>query len=266
LRKYYEAGKVSHEVPLEPIPEEVRALYLRPGEIMAIQEIFPVAYQPLGTLEWHGRHNPIGVDSIKAEQLCIKAAQLTGGVVMPAIHFAADAYWDTGFGIGHGMDATAGFQLPGSYYQIDNALLSKFLVNACQNYLNRGFKLIVMVSGHNPPIQQNLMDEVCYICKTAEGGEPVCFAMDYSLIGQGNPRRASDHAAGIETSMMLFLNPDRVKMDANKGHEREQLGLGGVMPYDEATAMEGETRFHMQVEGLVKLAKDKLRARNEAAV
>ncbi|SEN87501.1 hypothetical protein [Paenibacillus sp. OV219] len=51
MRKHYDAAKVKSEVPLEPIPAaEVRALYLRPGELLAIQEQFPVAYQPLGTL------------------------------------------------------------------------------------------------------------------------------------------------------------------------------------------------------------------------
>jgi hypothetical protein len=54
LRKYYEHDKVSQEVPLEPIPEEVRALYLRPGEILAIQEQFPVAYQPQSQVNWGG--------------------------------------------------------------------------------------------------------------------------------------------------------------------------------------------------------------------
>ncbi|QHW34788.1 creatininase family protein [Paenibacillus rhizovicinus] len=258
MKKYYEADKVAQEVPFEPIPEETRALYLRPGELLAIQERFPVAYLPLGTLEWHGRHNPLGVDAIKAERLCMEAAKLAGGVVMPAIHFAADAYWDAGFGIGYGMDATAGYALPGSFYGIETSLFVSLVVNACRNYLNRGFKLVVLVSGHNPSIQQNVLDEVCYACKTDEGAEPVCFTMDYLLMEPDDPLRASDHAACIETSMMLYLNGERVNMGANAGHVREHLGVGGARPYSEATAEEGEIRFARQAAGLAKLASGRL--------
>ena len=85
MKKYYESEKVNIAVPLEPIPEEVRIQYLRPGELMHIQENFPVAYQPVGTIEWHGRQNPLGCDTIKAEGICIEAAKITGGVVMPSI-------------------------------------------------------------------------------------------------------------------------------------------------------------------------------------
>ncbi|WP_164545749.1 hypothetical protein [Paenibacillus albus] len=49
MRKHYDAARVRGEVPLEPIPAEVRAQYLRPGELLAIQEQFPVAYQPRHT-------------------------------------------------------------------------------------------------------------------------------------------------------------------------------------------------------------------------
>jgi creatinine amidohydrolase len=260
MKKYYEPDRVKREVPFEPIPNEVRAIYLRAGELLAIQERFPVAYQPLGTIEWHGRHLPIGCDSIKAERLCVEAASIAGGVVMPTIHFAADAHWDNGYGIGFGMDAAAGFQLPGSFYQVDVHLLKKWLINACTNYLNRGFKLVILVSGHNPTIQQNVMDEVCYALKTPDGKEPVCAAMDYTLVEPGDPRRSSDHAGGCETSMMLYLNGERVNMRANDGMARRELAIGGSFAFDQATAEEGEIRFKLQTAGLVKLAQEKLKA------
>ncbi|REE78599.1 creatinine amidohydrolase [Paenibacillus taihuensis] len=254
MKKHYDAARVKREVPLEPIPAEVRAQYLRPGELLAIQEQFPVAYQPLGTLEWHGRHNPLGVDSLKAERLCLEAARRTGGVVMPAIHFAADAHWDAGFGIGYGMDATAGYALPGSFYSIDTKLFAALLENACRNYLSRGFRLVVLISGHNPSIQQNVIDEVCYRLGREDGMEPVVFSMDYTLMEPDDPLRASDHAAAIETSMMLHLHGDRVNMATNDGHEREHLGVGGERPYSAATAAEGELRLQRQVDGLVRFA------------
>ena len=116
MKKYYEPEKVKAAVGLEPIPEEVRIQYLRPGELLSIMDKFPVAYQPLGTIEWHGRHLPLGIDALKSEMLCIETAKRTGGVVMPPIYFGTDTFRDTtGNGLGMGMDPWAGFLLPGSF-------------------------------------------------------------------------------------------------------------------------------------------------------
>jgi creatinine amidohydrolase len=258
MNKFYEPERVKQAVPQEPIPREVRIQFLRPGELLSIQEKFPVAFQPVGTLEWHGRQNPLGCDAIKAERLCIETAQKIGGVVMPAVYFAADAYRDVGKGYGLGMDPEAGFQLPGSFYPIDTDLLKQFMLNACRNYLARGFKLVVIVSGHNPPIQQNLFDEICYQLKTSEGKEPVFFTMENTAIEEGNPRRSGDHAGGYETSMMLFLNGDRVNRKANDGQKEPDLAIYNEFPVNQATAEEGRIRFNLQVEGLAKLVRERL--------
>lgn len=50
---------------------------------------------------------------------------------MPPMYFSSDACRDCGMGYGLGMDPAAGFQLPGSFYQIDTELLKKFMLNAC---------------------------------------------------------------------------------------------------------------------------------------
>lgn len=258
MKKYYEPDRIRQEIPLEPIPEEVRVQYLRPGELLSILEAFPVAYQPLGTLEWHGRHNPLGVDALKAEAVCVAAAKACGGAVMPPIYFATDAHWDYGYGVGYGMDSTVGYQLPGSFYEMPTEQFKNLLIRACTNYLQRGFKLVVLVSGHNPAIQQNTLDEVCYVMKTAEGAEPVIATMDYTLVEKGDPHRSGDHAAGCETSLMLHLHGDRVRMDANDGHERVNLGIMGDFPFHEATAEEGKARFKKQTRGLIKLVQTRL--------
>lgn len=258
MKKYYQPEFINLHVPAEKIPSEVRAQFLRPGELLSIQKRCPVAFQPLGTLEWHGRQNPIGCDAIKAESLCIETAKRIGGAVMPPIYFSVDAFRDCGKGYGLGMDPEAGFQLPGSFYEIDSKLLREFMLNACRNYLNRGFKLVVIVSGHNPPIQKNLMDEVCYIMKADSGEEPVFFTFEFEAIEPGNARRESDHAGGYETSMMLHLAGDRVNMKANDGLEDPKLAIYEKFPVEEATAEEGRLCFELQVKGLSKLIVERL--------
>jgi len=251
MKKYYEPEKVIEAVPLEPIPEEVLVQYLRPGELLHILEKFPVAYQPVGTLEWHGRQNPLGCDAIKAERLCIETAKITGGAVMPPIYFATDAFRDLGHGIGLGMDAEAGFQLPGSFYKMPNELLKTFIKTACGNYLTRGFKLVIIVSGHNAIAQQYLFDELCYET------ENVCFTMEYAVLEPHDPRRHSDHAGFYETSMMMY-HTDRVNLNANDGCVNPELAVHTKRPLNESSAEEGEKYFQLQVEGLCKFAKSRL--------
>ena len=179
---------------------------------------------------------------------------------MPGMYFSSDTYRDSGQGYGLGMDTEAGFQLPGSFYQIDNALLKRYMTNACQNYLNRGFKLVIIVSGHNPAIQQSLMDEVCYAMKTDDGQEPVCFTMEYAVIARGHEKRHSDHAGFYETSMMQYLAGERVNMAANNNREVPYLAMTTTPCVEGANVDEGALCFALQTEGLVALAEKKLAA------
>jgi len=257
MKKIYDEKFVSANVPKEDSLGEVRCEYLRPGQLLHILENFPVAYQPVGTLEWHGRHNPLGCDSIKASQLCLASAKITGGVVMPTIYFSTDGFKDAGHGMGLGMDAFAGTMLPGSFYKADNELMKNLMLTACSNYLQRGFKLVVIVSGHNPRAQQYLMDEVCYIMKTDDGKEPVCFTMEYAVLDANDPRRYTDHAGYYETSMMLNLAPKYVNIAANDSCAIENLGIMTDRPIKEASQAEGKICLARQTDGLVKFVREK---------
>jgi len=257
MKKYYEPEKVREAVPLEPIPDEVRLQFLRPGELLHILEKFPVVYQPVGTLEWHGRQNPLGCDALKAEKLCVEAAKRTGGAVAPAIYFGTDSTRDLGFGMGCGMDAVAGYQLPGSFYKLPDGLLKDFYKAACGNYLSRGFKHVIIVSGHNALAQQYLFDDVCYEMKSPEGAEPVRFTMEYAVLDMGDPRRHSDHAGFYETSMMMYMYGDRVNLHANDGCAIPELAVHTQKSLDLASAEEGEAYFKLQVDGLAKFATSK---------
>src|SRR3954471_7082558 len=59
---------------------------LHPAEL---REAAPLAYVPIGTLEFHGEHLPFGVDSFEAHGLCLRAAAASGGVVLPPVYVAS---------------------------------------------------------------------------------------------------------------------------------------------------------------------------------
>ena len=66
---------------------EVRYHMLRPRQIAERRDAYPVAYIPIGTLEWHGLHNPVGADTLQAEGLAILCAQRGGGLVFPPLWY-----------------------------------------------------------------------------------------------------------------------------------------------------------------------------------
>ncbi len=72
-------------------PEDLdrhRLQLLRPHEIAARLEERSVVFLPMGTLEWHARHLPIGLDALNAEGICVRAAVEQGGLVYPTLYFA----------------------------------------------------------------------------------------------------------------------------------------------------------------------------------
>ena len=67
--------------------KKVRYEEMLPHEIVAERRAKPVAYLPLGILEWHGEHLAVGNDALKAQRLCELAARRGGGVVMPVMWY-----------------------------------------------------------------------------------------------------------------------------------------------------------------------------------
>jgi creatinine amidohydrolase len=66
---------------------EVRYHMLRPAQIVERRQACSVAYIPIGTIEWHGVHNPLGSDTLQAEGLAIMCAQQGGGLVFPPLYY-----------------------------------------------------------------------------------------------------------------------------------------------------------------------------------
>ncbi|MFX1327927.1 MAG: creatininase family protein [Promethearchaeota archaeon] len=52
----------------------------------------PIAYLPLGTLEWHGRHMPLGADGLISSGFFIELAKKIGGIVLPMLFLGPDSF------------------------------------------------------------------------------------------------------------------------------------------------------------------------------
>lgn len=191
----------------------VRFEYLRPDEILAERERFPVIYQPVGPLEWHGPHLPLGTDPLHAEALSIRTAESIGGVVMPTLFWGTErevqpeALRNIGF---RGDEWVIGMDFPGNsmkgLYSPED--IFGIVVRARLDLLvHRGYKLIVLVNGHGAPNHKNTLDRLAAEF-TAESPTKVITVMPYL------PDNTVGHADAIETSSMIALYPETVELNS----------------------------------------------------
>jgi hypothetical protein len=140
--------------------EKIRYAEMLPDEIVARRQKFPAAFVGLGGLEWHGEHQAVGLDALKAETLCELAAARSGGFAFPTLWYGeprTHRLMEFSFDWDGQMKAKMGFQpekLTAAYFgktaesQIEfyQALLWHLLVQL--NTLE--MKAVCLFGGHGP--------------------------------------------------------------------------------------------------------------------
>jgi creatinine amidohydrolase len=229
---------------------EVRYERLHPRELRSIVERKPLAYLPIGTIEFHGEHLPFGVDSFEAHGLCVHAAELSGGVVLPPVYLASGC-----------------LDLPFTL-SFEPELVGAWVRATVDELVRRGFRAVVVLTGHGPLDLNHLLKRVC---AEAEAEHPTLCA--YALCWlelnaarleapeAGEPTTV-DHAARIETSWMLALEPDLVKLDRLADDpDAVQAGIYGRNPRFTASAEFGERQLAAGAQLLAARAEDLLAGR-----
>lgn len=184
-----------------------------PWEFSTAIENAPICYIPLGVLEWHGEHNAVGLDAIKAHAVCVRAAQLSGGVVLPAIYWATDTLEeiDKSSYLTGGVESGEGYHVPGNMFYIRPETFHHLLMDIFIAVERRGFKVIMVVTGHwsktgNLPVIQASGKE--FLSKY-----PLMKWMmltDQELVP--DLHYPWEHAAGGETSLLMAIRPDLVDL------------------------------------------------------
>jgi creatinine amidohydrolase len=198
---------------------EVRMEYLRPGQVLAEQKRVPVVFLPIGLLEWHGPHLPLGVDMLMAHEAAVSLARRVGGVVHPALtcgterERSPEMLRDIGFQGDEwivGMDFPAN-SMPSLYYP------EEFLGLAVRETLTLlvrlGYRLIVVVNGHGAGNQIATLQRLA-AAFTAQGPARVMLVMPFPIEHdeEGRETTSAGHADVFETSAMLALLPHAVSL------------------------------------------------------
>jgi creatinine amidohydrolase len=174
---------------------EMRAELLSPAELDAALQRAPIVYVPLGSLEFHGPHLPIGLDSLNAHGVCTAAAQRSGGIVLPVIY--------QGIGGGHG-------DYPWSIMMAAPTGLSAHLRSTLERLEGFGVRTAVLFTGHFAPEQLDVVDEVAATWNAADSA--------LRVVGTGVNRCpdapfAPDHAGVFESTLLYAIAPDLVHVD-----------------------------------------------------
>ena len=163
---------------------------------------FPVLYLPLGLCEPHGRGAALGLDSLKAEGLCVAAAERFGGIVAPTqgyqIHESGyHARW---------LEEVIGEANPCMTSVPPRPLLYFFLYQL-RAFQNAGFRLVVALTGHAGGNERDL--RLAAEVFANETGLNVIVRADSELT-DGVYR--GDHAGKYELSQLLYFRPDLVNL------------------------------------------------------
>jgi creatinine amidohydrolase len=177
------------------------------------------AILPIGVLEKHGPHAPIGSDLIHAREWAARVAKTEYAVVFPDYFY--------------GQIYEARHQ-PGTF-ALPSQLIWDLLDSTCEEIARNGFKKILIVNAHggNPNflrffVQAQLERQRDYVIYLYDPAPPDAATADQiSKLRKSDPA-ADSHAGERETSTLLYLRPDLVHLDRAKdesGANEERLSI-----------------------------------------
>jgi creatinine amidohydrolase len=212
----------------------------------------PIALWPVGAVEPHGPHAPLGTDTLISVGMCERAAaRLENAVVLPPLPFGVTRY-------GAAFKGAIG---------ISEATLRAVVLDVATALGRQGFRRLVIVNNHFEP------EQVATLRAAAEEAG----ALYLDLVRRRNAERLTDefrrgscHAGRYETSLVLadapeLVDPEMASLPSNEVDMPAAMAAGRTdfvaMGMDraycgapaEASAEEGRETFQTLTDMLVEL-------------
>jgi creatinine amidohydrolase len=176
---------------------------------------------PIGILEKHGPHVPIGSDLIQVREWAARATKKEYAVVFPDYFYGQ---------INEARHQPGVFALP-------ERIVWDLLEATCDEIARNGFKKILIINGHggNPElikyfIQTRLEKRRNYAVYFFQPSSDSVYAKQMKALHKSDPE-GDQHAGERETSALLYLRPDLVKMDSatnESGANQHRLDIPNV--------------------------------------
>ena len=203
-------GQTLREIKLNCGYEELTA----PDFIKAVEKSAGVCLLPMGILEKHGPHLPLGTDIFECRKIAQTAAEQEYCVVFPTYYT--------------GQINEARHQ-PGTI-AYSSELIWKVLQETCDELSRNGMKKIIIVNGHggnNDFLKFFFMSQLHspkdYVLVFFQPSESPETSKKIAALRQTN---TGGHADEMETSMMRYIRPDLVQTEragTESGKSQERL-------------------------------------------
>jgi creatinine amidohydrolase len=157
----------------------------------------PLLIVPVGALEAHGPHLPLGADQIQAESTAASLADRVDGVIAPTVAYGS---------------CPEARSFPGTV-SMSIGDLQRSIEGVLQEFARMGVRRILVLSGHAERGHIAALREAAGETMHAHPGVRIVVLSDYDFVYElrGKESPAGDgHAGLMETSRMMFLAPERV--------------------------------------------------------
>ena len=191
-----------------------------------------ICFLPVGSLEQHGYHMCLNVDTLLPTAMCERVARAVNGVVVPCVQYGYKSQQRSG----------GGNFYPGTV-SLDSANLVGTIRDILREIIRHGARNIVLMSGH---YENNMfmVEGIDLALRDAEsrGIKDVQFMMlsywDYlddqgvidTLYPDGLPGWDVEHAGLFETSLMLHLYPHLVDLSQAVIHKPAKFPHHDMFP------------------------------------
>ncbi len=156
---------------------------------------------PVGTIEEHGPHLPLASDTILAESVCHAVAREVNGVMAPSV----------GYGV---CRTTRNFT---GTISLSSGTLEALVREILAGFVAKGARRIVVISGHAGGAHMEALRQAAFPLAERDEGLTILVIGPYDIplpsLREAERAAGAGHAASIETSAMLAIDPDLVRRD-----------------------------------------------------
>ncbi|ODU07433.1 MAG: creatinine amidohydrolase [Pseudonocardia sp. SCN 72-86] len=180
---------------------------LAPPDIQAYLESNDTIIVPLGSVEMHGNHLPVGTDIYNAQEVCRRAADIAGVLYAPPI-------W-TGYSPQHLREPGNGM----GTITFRGETVRRVIYDTARSLIHHGFNRLIFVNGHtsNTKVTDSVFRHLRYETGALVGmfkpyGERYLGIIE-DLMENTPEETPGWHASEQETSIMMAFKRDNVKME-----------------------------------------------------
>ncbi len=171
-----------------------RIKQMRPDEVARAINADPRLIIPVGACEQHGRHMPLGTDTMIVEHLADDLSAEFGVCVAPTLEYGVNVATERGY--------------PGNA-SLRKKTLHRMLNDLLDTWESTGVLEFILLTAHEHDPHQEALATV--ITTRARVRVVDVFAIDFRDVLEG--QSAPMHGDEVDTSLLLFLAPHLVEMD-----------------------------------------------------